>query len=60
MSVYKSFEDLTKVAAAATYNLVHNKAIETDTLLDNGRILVPSILLEPSIIDIENIHNYIN
>ena len=55
MSIYKPFENLAEIAATAAYNLVKGKEIKVDTVLFNGRINVPSILLQPSVIDMENI-----
>lgn len=57
MSIYKPFEKLADIAAVAAFDLVSGKDIKVDTVLYNGRSNVPSILLQPSIIDLENIGN---
>ena len=55
MSIYKQFEKLADIAALAAYDLVEGKEIKADTILYNGRSNIPSILLQPFIIDLANI-----
>lgn len=55
MSIHKQFEELAEIAAIEAYNLVEGKEIKSDTILYNGRAYIPSILLQPSTIDLTNI-----
>ncbi|MCF8363886.1 MAG: substrate-binding domain-containing protein, partial [Prolixibacteraceae bacterium] len=55
MSVFKSFENLAKIAAHETIKLIKNQEIDYDTILFNGRSDVKSVLLETSIVDYGNI-----
>ncbi|OIJ22524.1 hypothetical protein BKP45_07155 [Anaerobacillus alkalidiazotrophicus] len=47
MTVYKSIQSLAKHAAKIAVQIAKNEEIETNQTINNGKIDVPSILLEP-------------
>jgi D-xylose transport system substrate-binding protein len=55
MTVYKPVHLLARRAAEAAVSLAKGEKVETQARVDNGRISVPSILLEPIVVDKGNI-----
>lgn len=51
MTIKKSFPDLANLAADMAYNLAKKKSIDTKINIFNGQAQVPSILLDPSVVD---------
>lgn len=60
MTLYKPVEQLAQKSAEIAWNLALNKKdIEGEVLVDNNRIKVRSLLLEPILVDINNLHQEI-
>lgn len=59
MTVYKPAEGLAKLAAQIAIDLLNGITIEATNTLNNGRKDVPSIFLDPILIDKENIEEQI-
>jgi D-xylose transport system substrate-binding protein len=55
MTVYKPVSQLARRAAEAAVSLAKQEKIETTSKINNGKIDVPSILLEPVVVDKGNI-----
>jgi D-xylose transport system substrate-binding protein len=55
MTVYKPVAQLARRAAEAAVALAHGEKVETTSTINNGKINVPSILLEPVVVDKSNI-----
>jgi len=55
MTVYKPVAQLARRAAEAAVALARHEKVETTTAINNGKIDVPSILLEPVVVDKSNI-----
>lgn len=55
MTVYKPVAQLARRAADAAVALARHEKVETKTAVNNGKIDVPSILLEPIVVDKNNI-----
>jgi D-xylose transport system substrate-binding protein len=55
MTVYKPVAQLARRAAEAAVTLARREKVETTSKINNGKIDVPSILLEPVIVDKNNI-----
>ncbi|WP_186576939.1 sugar ABC transporter substrate-binding protein [Aquibacillus kalidii] len=59
MTVYKPIKDLTQEAAELAIKLAKGMEIHTDTIINNGRSDVPSVLLEPIPVNSTNIEETI-
>ncbi|BCB04252.1 sugar ABC transporter substrate-binding protein [Bacillus sp. KH172YL63] len=55
MTVYKPINTLAREAASLAIALAKNEYIDTDKKINNGKIEVPSVLLEPISVDRSNI-----
>jgi D-xylose transport system substrate-binding protein len=55
MTIRKSFKDLAERAAVCASELASGKKIKPDLMLSNGYAEIPSILLPPSLVDINNL-----
>jgi D-xylose transport system substrate-binding protein len=55
MTVYKPVAQLARRAAEASVSLARREKVETKATINNGKIDVPSILLEPVVVDKNNI-----
>jgi D-xylose transport system substrate-binding protein len=55
MTVYKPVAQLARRAAEAAVSLARREKVETKAVVHNGKVDVPSILLEPVIVDKSNI-----
>lgn len=55
MTIYKPVEILALNASIVAYKIAYGEKIETLTKIDNGYKMVPSILLNPLLVDKENI-----
>jgi D-xylose transport system substrate-binding protein len=54
MTVYKPIANLARRAAEAAVALVNGEKVQTNATVNNGKIDVPSILLEPLVVDKNN------
>ncbi|HKV41791.1 MAG TPA: D-xylose ABC transporter substrate-binding protein [Blastocatellia bacterium] len=55
MTVYKPVAQLARRAAEAAVQLAKHEKVETKAVVNNGKIDVPSVLLEPIVVDSSNI-----
>lgn len=55
MTVYKPIKQLAERAAEAAVKLARGERVETNGVVNNGKKDVPSILLEPIVVDKENV-----
>jgi D-xylose transport system substrate-binding protein len=55
MTVYKPVSQLARRAAEAAVQLARHEKVETTSTVNNGKMDVPSILLEPVVVDKSNI-----
>lgn len=55
MTVYTSFKDMANMAAEAAIKLVKGEEVETNAVENNGKIDVPTIMIEPYIVTKDNI-----
>ncbi|HXG92021.1 MAG TPA: D-xylose ABC transporter substrate-binding protein [Blastocatellia bacterium] len=55
MTVYKPVAQLARRAAEAAVALAKKEKVETNAAINNGKVNVPSILLEPIVVDKSNI-----
>lgn len=55
MTIYKSIEPLANGAVDAALKLAHGEKVATSETIDNGKIQVPAILLEPVAVDRNNL-----
>ena len=55
MTIYKSFDKMAVIAANSAFEMAKGRKVKADTVLFNGRVNVPSILLEPFVVDKSNI-----
>ena len=55
MTIYKNIQELAETAAEIAVSVANGKNIETDIFVENSMKKVPSILLEPIAVDINNI-----
>ncbi|ADU28757.1 D-xylose ABC transporter substrate-binding protein [Evansella cellulosilytica] len=55
MTVYKPIKPLAEEAAILAVKLARGEKIETNTTVNNGKIDVPSVLLSPVSVELENI-----
>jgi ABC-type xylose transport system, periplasmic component len=61
MTVFNDSRELAKIAIDSAIKLVNNQFIETNALINNGKVNVPSILLSPIVVTRNNIiQNIIN
>ncbi|MDQ0338598.1 D-xylose transport system substrate-binding protein [Caldalkalibacillus uzonensis] len=59
MTVYKPLNLLAHHAAEVAIALAKGEELEYDTTINNGKIDVPSILLEPIVVDADNVYEVI-
>jgi len=55
MTVYKPIKPLAEAAADAAVKLAHKEKIDTKAVINNGKKDIPSILLDPVVVDKENL-----
>jgi len=55
MTVYKPIKALAEKAAELAVKLAQGESVDADRKLNNGKIEVPSVLLEPIAVDKSNI-----
>jgi D-xylose transport system substrate-binding protein len=55
MTVYKPVHLLARRAAEAAVSLAHGEKVQSDGAVNNGRVDVPSILLQPIVVDKNNL-----
>lgn len=55
MTVYKPIKALTEKAAELAVKLARGEEVEADSVLNNGKVEVPSVLLSPIAVDRDNI-----
>ncbi len=59
LAVHKTVKSIAYKTAEIVFQLVNNKKIEHNTFINNGRMEVPSIVLDPVVIDKNNIEQFI-
>ena len=59
MTVYKDVKELARLAAAAAVKFAEGKEVETNSVINNGRIDVPSLLIEPVSVNKDNLYEII-
>jgi D-xylose transport system substrate-binding protein len=55
MTIYKPVSQLARRAAEAAVALAHHEKVNTDGAINNGKVDVPSVLLQPIVVDKNNI-----
>ena len=58
-TVYKSYQELARSAAQAAYRIIMDKPFLTNEIVNNGWGDIPSYLLEPELVTIDNIDEVI-